>query len=296
MAYTKETPAQGVQPRTFEHGLVGLDPAGKVGWRTTAKDVDSVAGASDRYVVGTNDPQFLNDEEQLDASKPVRSAIIVFDPATGKILWQQPELIALGLDGDTVLAVKPHVGGKLYSSDHAGTLVALDAATGQQRWTWDERQVSAVDVPFVGDGVVVLATVKPGARSFESEFWLAIRDTRTGTVLHEERGADAAKLCVSDRKTAVVCQNGYTVFAYDPAARRRTWNLDRQAAQDTHTQLRSMAGGRLFVATDSGGAILDATSGKQVASNLPGAPHQIRGAYAVVKRQTHGYDVYRLTG
>jgi hypothetical protein len=34
----------------------------------------------------------------------------------------------------------------------------------------------------------------------------------------------------------------------------------------------------------------------QMASSLPAAPHAIRGAYAIVNRSTHGYDVYRLTG
>ena len=64
----------------------------------------------------------------------------------------------------------------------------------------------------------------------------------------------------------------------------------------THTQLRAMAGGRLFISTDSGGAILDATNGRQLAANLAAAPDEITGAYGIVVRwQDHGYDLYRLT-
>jgi outer membrane protein assembly factor BamB len=287
--YRKTTPAQGIQSGTVEDGLVGLDGAGKVRWHVAAEGIYAVVAANERYALGTSSG--YHEDASGNSDKPAHPATAVIDPATGRIRWQRPNLLAVGLDGDTVLA-RP---------DGSNLLTALDAATGQQRWAQADRAASD-DVTYAGGGVVVRATVTDKARSTDLEYGVTIRDSRTGALLHEERPLGESISCVSDGKTAVVCQvrsggTGWgTVFAYDLTTRRRTWNLVPEAVRTTHTQLRAMAGGRLFISTDSGGAILDATNGRQLAANLAAAPDEIRGAYGIVaRRQDHGYDLYRLT-
>jgi hypothetical protein len=292
--YRKVTPTQGIQAGTVEDGLVGLDGAGKVRWHVAAEGIYGVVAATERYAVGTSSG--YHEDASGNSDKPAHQATAVLDTATGRILWQRPDLIAVGLDGDTVLAQPA-------GSDVSHTLVALDVATGQQRWTQADH-VTSNGVSYAGGGVIVRATVTDKGTSMfpDLEYGAVIRDSKTGAQLHYERPLGEPMACVSDGKTAVVCQvlggsSGWgTVFAYDLTARRRTWNLPPEAVRTTHTEIRAMAGGRLFISTDSGAAILDATSGRQLAANLAAAPDEIRGAYGIViRRHDHGYDLYRLT-
>jgi outer membrane protein assembly factor BamB len=297
MSYGKETPAQGVQPKRVEYGVVGFDLSGKQSWRTEAAGINVVAGATERYVVATYDKHY--ERGTTDEDRQRQPAVVAVEAATGKVLWRAADLFAVGVDSETVLAVRetrsgPQIGAK--------TLFGLDIATGQQRWTgpWSGsagRTYTASEdgapVAFVGGGVMVLDT----SRGYGAAHSASFRDVRTGAELFEEVPSGQSHKCVSDA-TTVVCAPSSNfdqhVFAYDLTARKRLWTLPTDQVNQTDTKLRCVVSGRLFVSTSTGGAILDATTGKQLAANLAAAPEQVKGAYGIAPNG-QGYDLYRLT-
>jgi PQQ-like domain len=289
-AYIKVTPAQGIQPAGFDRGLVGIGFDGKIRWRTAAGDLNTVVAANDRFVLGQavegiSDPNLPG---RVSEPAPKIGAAVV-DTNTGKLLWQRPDLAARALDGDTV-----------YASDATSTLQALDAATGTVRWT--APKLGRYTPMFAIAGVVLQATHRPlpGYQQFENT--VTIRNGQTGAVLHEERDT-ALGGCVSDGRSAIVCQydddkiiGPGSLYAVDLHTGQRLWGIPAEQADAAKIVLRSMVDGRVFVSTTTGGALLDAATGKQLASGLTAAPSLVRGAYGVVNGDRRQYTVYRVTG
>ncbi len=286
LPYDTTTTGAGIEADSSEQGVVGLDFDGTQRWRTPITGIDTVVGTSGRFVLVTDKRALptVPDEKRLTA---------VVDATTGKVLWRQSGRTARGIEGDTVL-VSDH-------EDAYDKVTGLDAATGQPRWT--HATASAADLAVTGANVVALPkAADPNDIGDLLGFTvdLELIDAKSGTVLYTESGATSFPTCVSDGRTAVVCQTyggaekSRHVFAYDLTSRKRSWTIAAKAVSDAGVELRSMVDGRVFFDTKTGGALVDAGTGKQLAHNLPGAPDLLRGAYGVDNSRL-GYEVFLIT-
>ena len=143
-----------------ETGLLTSWPAGGPGLLWTASGLgegySAVSVAGDRvYVMGQRD---------------VRQAVMAFDAATGRKIWETP--IASGFAesrGNGPRGTPTVDGSRLYAMSATGALVCLDAATGKVVWTKDVVRTHRGSIPgwgisesplIDGDRVIVM----PGGR------------------------------------------------------------------------------------------------------------------------------------
>jgi len=101
--------------------------------------------------------------------------LFAFDLYSGNVLWHVPP--AAGVNGWTTLAV---FNGLVYGGNNLRRLVALDAFTGETRWTFDAADVPSD--PIVADGVLYFGTWSP-ASSGTAERRVYALDTATGAQL-----------------------------------------------------------------------------------------------------------------
>jgi outer membrane protein assembly factor BamB len=132
-----------------EEVLSALDAAsGKVIWRTAYAAPFQLIAAAKRHGAGPKStPTFSNGRL---FTLGMTNIVTAFDAATGRQLWQKPATKAQPLYHT---AMSPVVEGNLVIVHVGGPgdaqLAALDAATGNARWTWDG------DSPAYGSPIVV---------------------------------------------------------------------------------------------------------------------------------------------
>jgi outer membrane protein assembly factor BamB len=282
LPYGSATAGTGIEAGSSEEGIIALGPDGTRRWHTAIKGVNTVIGANDRFALVADGRKSLpgSDEQHVTA---------VLDIESGRVLWQRAGLNARGIDGDTVIV----------TDEQVTNVTALDAATGNQRWTTPMYALGRLGLTGTGVVAVPLKEKPNDLVGFGAK--TALRDTATGKVLHTEPGTAASVDCVSDGKTAVVCQTfgapveNRSVFAFDMAARKRSWTIPAKQVADAKIEVRSMIDGRVLFSTASGAALVDALTGKQLAVGLTEAPETIRGAYGVANEAAKSYTVVRLT-
>ncbi|MCX4767846.1 PQQ-like beta-propeller repeat protein [Streptomyces sp. NBC_01275] len=281
LPYASTTAGEGIEAGSSEQGAIGLHLDGTESWRTPIAGVDTVIGSTDRFALVTDKRESLpgSDEKHLTA---------VVDAETGKVLWQKSGLRAYGIDGDTVIVANPEI----------DTVTALDAATGRQRWTSVMYPRGGLAVTGAGVVAVPVKADPDSIGSYDAE--IVLRDTRSGAVLHTEAGPTGFPTCVSDGRTAVVCRTSggaedrRILFAYDLTSRRRSWSVPAKRVADAEIEPRSMVDGRVFFATKTGGALVDAGTGNKLAHSLSGAPDLVRGVYGVDNGDRY-YTVFLVT-
>jgi outer membrane protein assembly factor BamB len=286
VGYESKTTGQGIEAGSTETGVAAVGPDGATVWQTPVKGVRGVVAASNSYVLAYSDIAGENAAHT--------STVAVLDAASGKVLWQRADekarIKAIDLDGDTVVLTDT-----VPPSD--ATVLGLDAATGKQRWSAPFRNLGAVGVA----GGVVAVPHNAQLALTTSAGLVELRDVATGTVLDKVAKANQYLTCRADDKT-VVCQanggrpDGDGIFGFDLATHKKTWTISGELAGKNEVVLGAVVDGRVFVNTATGGALLDATTGRQLTANLPAAPFLVQGAYGLVHDESSGGDaVYLIT-
>ncbi|GIE76308.1 hypothetical protein Aph02nite_22580 [Actinoplanes philippinensis] len=283
LPYGKATPGAGIEAGGAEKGVLALNLDGTHRWHTAVAEVNTVLGADDSFVLAVDKRNSLPGSSE-------KHTTAVLDVTTGKVLWSKPGLRPVGLDNGIVIV----------TDEKIDKVTALDAATGDERWS--SPMYARGSVGLTGAGVVAVPIpANPGdITSYDAK--VELRDAGTGTVLHTEPKAAAFPACVSDGETAVVCEvrgggkEANTIFAYDLSAKKGSWSLPPAQVKEAGVTVRSMVRGRVFVWTTTQGALVDAVTGKQVAHTLPAAPTLVRGAYGVENdADAKSFSVHRLT-
>ncbi|MET0133218.1 MAG: PQQ-binding-like beta-propeller repeat protein [Kibdelosporangium sp.] len=284
LPYVKETPDKGIESGNTEKGVLGLNLDGSHRWHTAIADVDTVIGANERFVLAADTRSML-------PGSPEKRFTAVLDADSGRMLWQLPGLNPVGIDGNVVLS----------TNDANDKLMALDATSGQQRWS---TGMSDGSVGFIGTGIVAVPLLQNPKNVIDYDAKVLLHDVNSGAVLYTEPDTALFPTCVSDGTVAVVCQadgggvDGNLIFSFDLRTKQRSWGIPHEQVRESGIRIRLMVDGRLFVATKTGGALVDAATGKQVAHSLAVTPDLVRGAYGIDHHNNTGrkeFSVYRLT-
>src|SRR5699024_7342905 len=118
LPYGKTTAGAGIETGSAENGVLALNLDGTHRWHTAVPEVNTVLGADDSFVLAFDKRNALPGSSE-------RHTTAVLDVATGKVLWSKPGLRPVGLDGGTVIV----------TNEKIDKVTALDAATGEERWT-----------------------------------------------------------------------------------------------------------------------------------------------------------------
>lgn len=243
-------PEQGTTPGYLALAVIAVNPeTGAKAWQTNTKIADDQYGISGSrsvtQVVAATDKAVVATFSQSDG--PITVAL---DPATGKQLWERKDYVAGSLNGDVVVGVAS----KVVPDSSQVQAVALDVATGQQKWV-AVAQSSAVEILPADPAMVVL---KANEYSTGHAF-LKFLDPVTGAEKFSVEGTrnlgpDSYGDCLYDEQSVLACTDSGVLTAYDSKAGTKLWSLPDQAAN-------RVAPGGLTVAWH--GALYGYTNGKQ---------------------------------
>ncbi len=236
-------------PAEFDDFFEGLDDSGQ----TENGDDDDVDETPEADGDDTADatPE-AGDDDAGSANVPMFRA----DPArTGQLPGSgpagDPELswsLDTGDDADSTAAV---VGGVLYVGSSSGTLFALDAATGDEVWTFATEGQPIQSSPAVVDGVVYIGSYDAGVYALEAE---------TGEELWRFETGDAVRSspAVVDGLVYIGSGDG-NVYAIDAETGEEAWRVETggevyssPAVVDGVVYVGSQAGGLYALEAETG--------------------------------------------
>ncbi|WP_123974719.1 PQQ-binding-like beta-propeller repeat protein [Streptomyces sp. Ag109_O5-1] len=163
------------------------------------------------------------------------------------------------LRSDSGIASSPVAdAGVVYFADTAGYLTAVDAATGDVRWKWRSRR-SKMSMPTVADGIVYAA--------HHTRMWAV--DGVTGRPVWDVRVADQGTVLNPPTVAhgVLYAADGGHLLALDTATGSRRWDVfPHGGVQQTPT----VADGSVYVANREGLVALDSATGEQRWRTSPG--------------------------
>lgn len=200
------------------YGVAGLSAAdGHVLWKVPV--VPSDATGSVRHFVAAADEKLV--VSVVDTSHPVdleTARIVATDVAAKKVVWRSSGMWPSFVAGDTVLGFRsggwPRPGEREFPTDEV--VVALDAATGKEKWDLADRY-AASNVYLTLGGVAVVFVRE------EASWGAVLLDASTGEEL-ADLGDDVLK-CVDDSVTLIACMSERdddtrTITVYDTKTRK----------------------------------------------------------------------------
>lgn len=208
---------------------------GEVLWRTTLpQGASRAAGYADGFVfVGSGDGR-----------------VNALDAKTGEAKWSYD--LGTGTVG-TVAVASGVVYGSIFGGA-ANSFVALDAATGQQLWTFVSPAGGDVRSPAIGDGLVYTVSGDGNVYALDVATGEQRWSAPVGSV------ARAAPALVGD--TLYVVANAGKVFAFDAATGAERWHFDYGSSSDYGP---IVVDGLVYLATDGGYVI--AIGGEEAVAN-----------------------------
>ncbi|MGP3948481.1 hypothetical protein ACTWP8_07060 [Streptomyces sp. 7N604] len=236
--------------------------SGKPLWSVTADPAPELdleeanvwlAGADRDHAVVTVEPNGVFDDP----------AALVVNVKSKTSAWTAPGFLAGGLDQDIVLGLR------VESTDlnDSGTPQALDVRTRKPVWT---SKISAEP-----DGPNLVAA--PGIVLFHDEsdpFYSAtfLLNSKTGKLLSE---LPDAYECAFDQQSALICSSSDMLIGFDADSAEKLWSLPDEAAHRTMPTFHSTYHGLVYTQGAHEAVILDARTGKDVATNVGLAPDHV---------------------
>ena len=162
---------------------------------------------------------------------------------TGDVLWSYDEHEL----GEAPVVVD----GMVYASGRGGMLVAFDAESGDEEWTFDLGE-SSESAPTVADGIVY-------AGNEDGQLYAVDASTGEEEWQFDVGGAVTASLTVSDG-VVYVGSTSDTLYAVDGASGDELWHFDTEEWPQTPT----VAGGSVFVGTQGAGLFALDTDGNEL--------------------------------
>ncbi|SNY57961.1 Beta-barrel assembly machine subunit BamB [Arsukibacterium tuosuense] len=186
--------------------------------------------------------------------------VFALNAETGELLWR------VAVKGE-VLASPAVDAGLLVVATTAGTLIALDAATGEQRWTFEDEQ-PALTIRGVSEPVIEAGGVIYGSGTGRVGVLIADRGYQAWeeAIASPQGSTDLSRLVDVDAKPIVVAGTLYAI-AYNGELVAMELRSGRQLWKRDYASFRNMAvAGNILYLVDSTGGIyaVDRRNGSEV--------------------------------
>ncbi|HVV11284.1 PQQ-binding-like beta-propeller repeat protein [Amycolatopsis sp.] len=264
-------PEQGTTPAYITLTVLAADTAtGKKAWQTGTKvseDEYTDAGNAVTKVVAITDKAVIATYDQ-DGGYAGASGVhltVALDPATGKTLWTRKEYSAGSVHGDILVGIDYTMIGS-----YRVQAVALDVATGQQKWAAE----SSRSLGFVPSDPA-LVVLEQNDNNHADAFLLFL-DPATGAEKTRLVGpesvfgsAPAYGDCFYDEQSVLVCGSDGVLTAYDATTARKLWSLPDKTANRVAPGVSAAWHGAVYGTTQGGQPIaLDAKTGKDLSTEV----------------------------
>jgi outer membrane protein assembly factor BamB len=157
--YASATPAtdgERIYASFGRHGLVALDPNGKIVWHRKFGAINNYHGPAGSPIV-YKDRVFLYQDHESTAEQT--AFVAAFDARTGRTLWQTPRRETIGWG--TPIVITTGTRDELVVSSQA-RVAAYDPDSGRELWTVRGNTYEVIPTPVVGHGLVFCSSGRAG--------------------------------------------------------------------------------------------------------------------------------------
>ena len=166
------------------------------------------------------------------------------DSQTGKDKWRFK-------DKSNSLSAVAVANGRVFFGSNAGTLYALEAATGQEVWKKDQKgEAFYTPAPAAFDDVVLFTSSQGSYQmNVRSDGRLFALEAKTGNVLWSFKTKGVLTAPASSNSTVIVGDNESNVFAFDLATGQQRWKFDSSGG---NVMQPTLSNGTVYFATADG--------------------------------------------
>jgi outer membrane protein assembly factor BamB len=236
--------------------------------------------------------------------------VLCLDAATGKELWRHrypcdyDRLVMLRENYDSGPRATPAVDGAfVYTIGTSGTVLCLEARTGQQVWQRDLLEMAGRKCPpqgYCGSPLVVGAHVyvHPGGSRGNSIAALNKKDGRTVWQALDDEPSYASPIPITvDGSPQIVYFTGQAVVGVDPKDGRLLWRHPWQTEPPIHGATPIDAGGQVFISSNYGTGAALLRLRKEGGPQLVWQARSMQNQYAtsvLYRGALYGFSGFRL--
>jgi nucleoside phosphorylase len=289
--YTGIKPGKGTTPNEIYTGVLAVDSStGHIKWSSENGQPPTDPGSSGRGLVlvgrdATLALSWITKIGNFVDSHSNTYTTVALSATDGSPLWMNTDFHPVAIDGTAILG---------FDSDNRP--LGMAASDGHRLWAFDERLYS-LHMSQVSPGTIFVT----GRDSTDYATLISLLvDAANGSKIVEFRDKQIGYDHAADGGQGVtILYTRYTVTAYDTPSSQQLWTLPEPTANRV-APLITMAwrGVAYGIGTDDKVVMLDARTGKEIASTLPCPPTILVPGYALcgtfVDFTTEGFTVYPI--